>query len=366
MSTGQNSLKEAIEVSEDILTDLEVRNVSLTQVLPKCKRLARLRNDFDALSWFSCELNGYKKDNLPESIKNSNKWELFATRSGRVVVSKNESTKKEETKYWILSVSEFESQVSSLKAEHESLRPPTQYEPIKTKHVTGAGGYFNLPGSEHEYVQETFRDVLSHLSTRKMTLCSSISDYEGLLTRIRSRVHDYVLETNYKLKFENITETIFEQTRLAVEKELSRSCPNAIKEFVAAYDRLSGDTPEVWSQAMSSCRRILKEFADSVFPARTELFVDGSGKEREVTEDKIRNRICAYVSKQCESDSKKAFLKVKIDDIVHRIDHLYDLASKGIKAKNEELKKDDIDMCVIETFLLLGYILKLEQGTLKS
>ncbi len=207
-------------------------------------------------------------------------------------------------------------------------------------------------------MRETYRDVLNHLNTRKTSLTSLIKDNEGLLSRIKNRIHDYVLNLNYKLRFENITDSIFERHRNMVEQKLSQVCPAAVREFVAIYDRLADSKPELWSQAMSSCRRVLKEFADSVFPASSEAYTDSSGVKRDVTDEKIRNRLCAYIDSVCFSKSKSSFLKFKLEDVIHRVDCLYDLASKGIKAKSEELKKEDIDMCVIETFLLLGFILE--------
>ena len=53
--------REMISLSDEILRDLEQESSSLVEVLPKCKKLARLRNDFGALNWFSLELNGYDK-----------------------------------------------------------------------------------------------------------------------------------------------------------------------------------------------------------------------------------------------------------------------------------------------------------------
>ena len=51
-------LAAALEVSEEILDSIEDSHLPFEQILLKCKRLARLRDDFDALNWFTTEISG--------------------------------------------------------------------------------------------------------------------------------------------------------------------------------------------------------------------------------------------------------------------------------------------------------------------
>ncbi len=96
--------QEMIELSEKILRDLELENISLTQILPNCKRLARIKNDFEALQWFSLELDGYGNDNLSEEMKKDSKLCFYAEKSGRKVTTKDPVTNSESIKYWVSSI----------------------------------------------------------------------------------------------------------------------------------------------------------------------------------------------------------------------------------------------------------------------
>jgi hypothetical protein len=106
-----------------------------------------------------------------------------------------------------------------------------------------------------------------------------------------------------ELHYSNVSQSILERRRLEVDGKLKDLCPKALEQFVAAYDRLRSGNEEDWSQALLSCRRILKSFADAVFPPRDEPQERSDGKKHNLTNDKYINRLHAFVSANAKSET---------------------------------------------------------------
>src|SRR3989338_1321935 len=84
---GENKNDEILKLTEEILSDFDLNTLPLEVIISKCKKLARLKNDFDALKWLTLELSGYDKKALPYSIKQE-EAEKMAHWSGRYTVVK--------------------------------------------------------------------------------------------------------------------------------------------------------------------------------------------------------------------------------------------------------------------------------------
>ena len=55
-----------------------------------------------------------------------------------------------------------------------------------------------------------------------------------------------------------------------------RLCPVAINKSISVYENLKKENSESYSHVASSCRRIIKDVADGIFPAKKEsIIVDG-------------------------------------------------------------------------------------------
>ncbi len=65
----KNKTEEMLNLSDEILSDLEMGTIPLENIISKCKKLGRMRNDFEAIKWFSLELNGYDKNRIPPEIQ---------------------------------------------------------------------------------------------------------------------------------------------------------------------------------------------------------------------------------------------------------------------------------------------------------
>jgi hypothetical protein len=156
-----------------------------------------------------------------------------------------------------------------------------------------------------------------------------------------------------ELRFGGVIETIFEENKklVDVDSRLIKFCPNSVEKFVSAYERLKETNPESWAQAVTTCRRILKDFADVVFPPKDTL-VNG----RKVGEEEYINRLWAFASEKIGSSANRELIQSEIDYIGNKIDALYSLVRKGTHGN---ISKHEADMSIIRTYLLIGDMIKL-------
>lgn len=82
--------------------------------------------------------------------------------------------------------------------------------------------------------------------------------------------------------------------------------PLSAQKFASVYENLTSENSEDWSNAVHSCRRILQDTADVIYPAREDKTINldnGKTKIIKLGVDNYLNRIITYVDEQ--SDSKK-------------------------------------------------------------
>jgi len=176
-------------------------------------------------------------------------------------------------------------------------------------------------------------------------------DLSDIVNILYNRVYKETINILSYLKFGGIIETIFEDTKKLVDSKLVDVCPDAIEKFTSTYERLKETNPESWAQAVTTCRRILKDFADAIYPPK-----DTPVNGRKVGEDEYINRLWAFASEKSKSDTNKELIQSEVEYIGRRIDSLYDLTCRGTHA---EISKDEAERAVIRTYLLIGDLITL-------
>jgi len=363
--------EEILKLTEEILSDFDLNVLALEIVISKCKKLARLKNDSDVLKWLTLELAGYDDKALPHSITKE-EAEKMAHWSGRYNIVKalipppgidisklpkaQQDLYSDRWMYYIQSVPQLEILIRTSEENLKTLVPPSSFTPSVDKRSWGSGGF--MTEGSWETVKETYGDALQKLQNKKMEIQADITNNKVLLARLRDAIYNYVYRINLSLKFGNVTETIFEQARILVNQTFIEKCPDAIQKLIASYERLASNNPEEWAQALTSCRRILKSFADSVFPAQDNPYTYGAGTRLDVKDDNYINRIWAFIDKTIESDTRKEYLKTKVTDLGNRVEAIYKMTNKGI---HEDIDQLDVNMCVIDIYLFFGTLLQLKK-----
>jgi len=331
------TVDEATSLSEEILADMEYSHISLEGTLLKCSRLARLLNDQDAMEWLRQELGGFDKD--PKSGGFTSAARKAALRSGRKNAPEQPSKNADQKLPTVnpSTVARLESQVSTL---GEQLK--VAFDPSFS---SSSQSVINPTPPSNE--QERFQ------------LSNTIATDRDLLQRIRNSVHSYVVSCNYSLKFGAITQDIFARTRERVDTELAARCPAAAQRFMSAYEGLQSSNSVDWSNAVHSCRRVLKDLADSLFPA-TDAPIERGGNPIGLSTDKYVNRLMCYVEDQHGSETYSAVVGSTLEFIGDRLHALVDAGNKGT---HNEVEKDEAERYIIYTYLVVGDLLALKQDS---
>ncbi len=112
----------------------------------------------------------------------------------------------------------------------------------------------------------------------KVYLQAQIQQYTLVLDRIRERVYRYLRGIEAQIVFGQVHSDIFRDNLAYVQRALAERAPEAIDQFLAAYDRMSDSSAESWAQALVSCRRLLKTLADGLYPPQSAPVIGTDGK----------------------------------------------------------------------------------------
>lgn len=354
-----------LKLAGEILSDLDLNTLPLEHIISKTKKLARIHHDDETLKWLTLELTGYANTSLPHGIS-AEEAEKLAHKSGRYTLIKalkapqkldlrklppeTQELYKDRYMYYTQSAPELEILIRTSEENLKTIIPPHNFTPAVNKGSIAGDGW--------QMVQENYGDILKKIQTHKQGIQTDIATKKMILARIRDSVYTYVSKIYLNLEYGAVTENIFEQARRLVNHEFTQKCPEAINQLIATYERLASGNSEEWAQALTSCRRILKTFADSTFPAQSTPYIYNGNKELDVSDDKYINRIWAFIDKEITSNSRKDYLKARIGDIGSRVEAIYDMTNKGIHGEVSQL---DVNMCVIDTYLFIGNLLQLKK-----
>lgn len=294
------TLEESLTLSEEILTAIELETTSLSSCMLKASRLARLLNDFDYQQIFMYENGGYPTN--------------FSDMNDKIKVIRNKMNRGVEEEG--LSVENKEKQLAIWQGQTNSFL--------------------------------------------KLIATADIENCNNFLAARKSFLHEYVSNKYYELKYAKISTDIFSRTRLIVDENIGKIVPDAMKQFASVYENLTSENTEDWSNAVHSCRRILQNTADALYPAQDDKLIKlPNGKEKTIklgVENYI-NRLIAYVEEHSESESFEKIVGSNIRYLVERLHAIYNAANKG--THDTITTKEEADRYVIYTYLIIGDILSL-------
>lgn len=95
-----------------------------------------------------------------------------------------------------------------------------------------------------------------------------------------------------------------------------------------SFERL--DTSEALAHAALSCRRLIENLANALYPPR-----EGKVNNRLVGKAEYRNRLWAYIEGQLDSSSQRQLVLSTLQDIGNRLDKLDAVANSGLHSNIE-------------------------------
>lgn len=328
-----NLVREAIHA-------LDTEQAKLSVVLRTCIRIARLRNDFYNLIWLQREIidnsNEYERSRAFEEITPHfekgefdflNKTFLERWMKERPAIQFSNGVIEYPDDHFILkNVSGFEAEIEGWSATYQNSKTP--------------------PGLHNEEIE--------YLKLRSLAQ-AKINHYRSILENIKNRVYDFLSMTEKQLVYGQIHADVFEVNRQYVELRLGQVCPEALQEFVAANQGVRENNPETRAQALLSCRRLLKDLADVLYPPPEQPVAGVDGRLRDLSEEKYISRLWQFLYEQTAHSTSAELLMATIEDLGHRVDRLYELTNKGVHA---EVGEFEANQCLIQTYLIVGDLLR--------
>ena len=151
------------------------------------------------------------------------------------------------------------------------------------------------------------------------------------------------------------TDSIFSQFRKEADEKLETLAPSILGKLTSVYDNLGSENPEDWANAVHSCRRILVDLADALYPPRQKPVVAG-GKEIKVGEEQYINRLVQFIAGKAGSKTYRDVVGADLSSIGKRLDAINDAVCKGT---HTEISKDEASRYIIHTYLLISDIVAL-------
>lgn len=335
-----NSLDRARQLVDQAIEEFDDRGATVTKALRRCTRIATLRNDYRNLIWLQMEglnVDSQQAESKQNAVElqahfENDEWIRVAEPEVEAFLSRRSIGKG---CFDPRSVHELEDVLTMLETNMENMVIPAGLAPIDLYHRS------------------------DDVSKAKMTLTQTAMPVRELLGRIQQRLHVFLLETERQLEYGQINADIFERTRRSVDEELAKVAPDALAGFNAAYKRVRDGDAESLSHALTSCRRVLKAVADAVYPATKKTITGADGRERFLTDDKYMNRLLQAVAERLGKHGQGEVLNSVLGDLGKRLTVLNSLASKGV---HDAVTADEVDTCVVQTYLLVGDVLRVVGG----
>jgi len=310
-----------LALAKELLEDIEYSRLPVDALLLKARRLARVMEDDAIEEWLKFELNGYTNSEIAgRYMQASGRWTDASTKTG-----------------YYQPLSGIEGAIQAMTTEMSQLRVPDyHYAPSSANPKEFVGDFGASGGAANAATQVMFRLI---------TLTTNITTLKGIRSRALAMLQSFVADTYYELEFSSVAESVFDKHKIEIDAMLAHNAGDAMTKVPAIYDRLMNGEPEAISQALSSCRRMIKAFVDSVCPPK-EAPADAESEEYAIGSDQVLNRIRLYLEK-CPSRSRRARLNRTMRDIYKR-------ESAGTHG---DVTADEARSLFLATYLALGEIL---------
>ena len=343
ISTSREVLNDALALSTEVLGDLESGKLALVSIGLKVQRFASLLGDSLAQKSMRYELSGYPttvKSMPPES------WDL-ACKVGRQIEFLDPQTGNPRCYVYVESIGKLEEQRNLVQLLLSAGRRPEEI--VQTANLLTT--VHSCSG--HRQLNYSASQLIEHASQR--------------LESRRTTIHHYVCSKHYELKFSGIADEVFTRIRAQVDARIGKYVPGTIEKFASVHDNLRSMNPEDWSNAAHSCRRILKELADKLFPPQSEVRVKQAGNKTQpikLGEEQYINRLITFVEEKSSSQRFQEIVGSHLDFLGNRLDSICQGAHKG--THSTIIKMEEADRIVIYTYMILGDILSLIEDTSSS
>ncbi|WP_158135975.1 AbiTii domain-containing protein [Photobacterium damselae] len=304
----QSRSEHILELAKELLDDIELSRTSAESLILKASRLARWVGSEEIRYWLKLEMQGYNSSN-EVSLR-------YMGITGRWV------DREKQRGYWG-PLAQQEAAIIAEQAKLHAMRVPD---------TAGDKAFFAIKKVTDEMTSST----------------SYISKLSGIKSRVLAKLHEFVSEIYYEKQFDSLSESIFERYKSDVDSLIGESCGGVLEQIPSVMSRLAEGNQEAISQSLTTCRRVIDSFADSIFPPSEETIEIG-GNQLSLAANRHQNRINAYIHQRIDSNTRKKRFS-------QNLANLYDRVSTGV---HNEVTVEEARALFLNTYLLIGEILHL-------
>lgn len=335
-----------LKLITDLVEKLYNQNIQLSLIINDCKRIAKMRGDYNNLLWLDLECHklveekyqefffkDYKSKFNTDEFENHKKILFFKWLTERDIELSDEEKGRHSNEPVLLplSVGEIEAELTASKEKRNNLS--------------------NTDGMHHEDKY--------YFEIAKTKLNSASINYEKgilkILSRIKNRVHEFLSNTELEILSGKKLSNYFDENKKLVDNYLFSLSPNFLEKIESLDNRLQENTEIANSQAMLTIRIILKEFADCIYPAAINEVQCSDGKFRILTEDKYISRIWQYIFENLKGSSIE-IISEQLKDLGKKIDLTYEKSCKGV---HSGVTSFEAYQCTILFYISIGDVIRI-------
>lgn len=213
------------------------------------------------------------------------------------------------------------------------------------------GGYANIGFVEERYADLVRQKKGNDGKYYKIPL-------NNHLNFVKKKAHELASGLYKQLKFSGTVSNCFDLLKDAVDDILLDLNPVISEQLMLAFKSVSSNKEEEWSQALTTCRRLIEALADELYPATND-----NGNGRALGKTQYVNRIWAFMDASIESKSNKELAKAHVDFLGSWLEKINKLSNKGVHA---ELGQLEATKAVFHTYLMIADILEYMEGKPES
>lgn len=319
---SRDSKIESINLLKEALNELENQKGSLLSGIQKINRAAKIVDNEQLYKWCEIQLGNPKY--------------VYPLQQYISSIIKDKENKSKKT--W----KEFKKAENKVIETGLSIDYHCDIDELNVKSDKAGGGYKNIG-----FIEETYTDIVKNKKGNDGTYYQDNLNHH--LNFIRRIAHDKATELYKFLAYSDTPISCFDILKTEIDDKLFDVDPELAEKLMISFESVSSNNPEKWSQALTTCRRIIIKLADILYPP-TDKIING----RSLRKSNYINRLWVFMDESIESESNKELAKSHVDYIGNYLEKTHRLTQKGV---HSDLQHIESVKTVFHLYLLLGDIL---------
>ena len=181
--------------------------------------------------------------------------------------------------------------------------------------------------------------------------------YKQKKANIKVKIYEYALNTYYQLNLSENIENILSEYKTIINERLFKIVPDSREKLDSITKNLNSKNCEDWSNAVHTCRKLLQNLADSLYPASKDKLTKENGTKIDIGKEKYINRLICFIEDNNESKNFEQIVGSNLQYIGVRLDAIYESSNKGSHKTIQTI--EEAKRYIVYTYLFIGDVLQL-------